>query len=176
MKLIDHKTGFTIVELLIVIVVIGILAAISIVSYNGIQNRTRLTAVHTDLSNAKKKLELYKSEYGRYPESNTELASAEISLSSNSNYERRTGGYSNFYYCVNLAENTFALAARVADGKPSSIYITSENSISEHHELMTGDRSCIVIGLAGRQPAQGAFSSFGLGEDGAPASWLNMNG
>lgn len=38
-----HKTksGFTIVELLIVIVVIGILAAITIVAYNGIQTRAR---------------------------------------------------------------------------------------------------------------------------------------
>lgn len=33
--------GFTIVELLIVIVIIGILAAITIVSYNGIQDRAR---------------------------------------------------------------------------------------------------------------------------------------
>ena len=33
------KRGFTIVELLIVIVVIAILAAISIVAYNGIQAR-----------------------------------------------------------------------------------------------------------------------------------------
>lgn len=42
------QTGFTIVELLIVIVVIGILAAITIVAYNGIQQRannlTRVTA------------------------------------------------------------------------------------------------------------------------------------
>jgi general secretion pathway protein G len=35
------KSGFTIVELLIVIVVIGILAAITIVAYNGIQQRGR---------------------------------------------------------------------------------------------------------------------------------------
>ena len=35
------KPGFTIVELLIVIVVIGILAAITIVAYNGIQSRAR---------------------------------------------------------------------------------------------------------------------------------------
>ena len=36
-----HKngTGFTIVELLVVIVVIGILAAITIVAFNGISNR-----------------------------------------------------------------------------------------------------------------------------------------
>lgn len=42
--------GFTIVELLIVIVVIGILAAISIVAYSGIQERARTTKIKTDIS------------------------------------------------------------------------------------------------------------------------------
>ena len=37
----QKQSGFTIVELLIVIVVIAILAAITIVSYNGIQNRSK---------------------------------------------------------------------------------------------------------------------------------------
>ena len=37
--------GFTIVELLIVIVVIAILAAISIVAYNGIQSRANNTKI-----------------------------------------------------------------------------------------------------------------------------------
>jgi len=40
-----NKNGFTIVELLIVIVVIGILAAITIVAYNGIQNRAQDTKI-----------------------------------------------------------------------------------------------------------------------------------
>ncbi len=38
------QAGFTIVELLIVIVIIGILAAITIVAFNGIQNRANLSA------------------------------------------------------------------------------------------------------------------------------------
>lgn len=46
-----HRMGFTIVELLIVIVVIAILAALSIVAYTGIQNRANDTAVQSDIRN-----------------------------------------------------------------------------------------------------------------------------
>lgn len=45
----NKQTGFTIVELLIVIVVIGILAAITIVAYNGIQTRARTTKISSDM-------------------------------------------------------------------------------------------------------------------------------
>ena len=47
----DKRLGFTIVELLIVIVVIGILAAITVVAYNGIQNRARDAKVSSDMHN-----------------------------------------------------------------------------------------------------------------------------
>ena len=43
-----RKAGFTIVELLIVIVIIGILAAITIVAYNGIQQRAQAATVQSD--------------------------------------------------------------------------------------------------------------------------------
>lgn len=61
------RSGFTIVELLIVIVVIAILAAITIVAYNGVQTRARDSARTSDVRAIQKALELYKAEHGRYP-------------------------------------------------------------------------------------------------------------
>jgi prepilin-type N-terminal cleavage/methylation domain-containing protein len=52
------QTGFTIVELLIVIVVIGILAAITIVAYNGVQTRANQSKIDTDMRNLKQAIEI----------------------------------------------------------------------------------------------------------------------
>lgn len=59
--------GFTIVELLVVIVVIGILAAISLVSYTGITKKATNASFFSDLNNAKKQLSMYYTEYGSFP-------------------------------------------------------------------------------------------------------------
>ena len=63
------KKAFTIVELLVVIVVIGILAAITIISYTGISNKASVSSLQSDLSNAKKQLALYYVDHGAYPTS-----------------------------------------------------------------------------------------------------------
>ncbi|MES2631038.1 MAG: prepilin-type N-terminal cleavage/methylation domain-containing protein [Patescibacteria group bacterium] len=46
-----RRTGFTVVELLIVILVIAIITSIAIISYRGIQNRAHDVAVINDLEN-----------------------------------------------------------------------------------------------------------------------------
>lgn len=61
------QQGFTIVELLIVIVVIGILASITVVAYNGVQNRAKATAAYTLAVNVKKSAELAYLDTGTYP-------------------------------------------------------------------------------------------------------------
>lgn len=64
-----HRTtkGFTIVELLIVIVVIGILAAITIVAYNNIQQRARNIQTITAVKEYQKAFIAYARENGVYP-------------------------------------------------------------------------------------------------------------
>lgn len=63
-----QSKGFTIVELLIVIVVIGILAAITIVAFNGVQNRANNMARISELRDWQKLFEMYKAENGEYPD------------------------------------------------------------------------------------------------------------
>ena len=62
------RSGFTIVELLIVIVVIAILATITIVAFNGVQARSKDTRRYSDMQAIMKALELYKADKGQYPD------------------------------------------------------------------------------------------------------------
>ena len=63
----NFKKGFTIVELLIVVVVIGILAAITIVSFGGITGQANQASLQSDLDSNSRKLQLYYTQYGSYP-------------------------------------------------------------------------------------------------------------
>lgn len=67
MSVIKRTSGFTIVELLIVIVVIGILAAITVVSFNGVTAKTRDTIRVNDMKSIQKAVELYYVDNGTYP-------------------------------------------------------------------------------------------------------------
>ncbi len=57
-------SGFTIVEMLIVIVVIAILAAISVVAYTGVQQRARDSQRKSDVAAIVKALKLYEVDNG----------------------------------------------------------------------------------------------------------------
>lgn len=63
----EHNQAFTIVELIIVIVVIGILAAITIISYAGIQDKAIKTSLISNLTNASQQIKLYYIDHGSYP-------------------------------------------------------------------------------------------------------------
>ncbi len=77
----SHRNyGFTIVELLIVVVVIGILAAIVTVAYTGIQTRAKLAAVYSDMASVNKQILAYEAVNGQFPVTSSTMTSGATSL------------------------------------------------------------------------------------------------
>lgn len=66
-KIRKQESGFTIVELLIVIVVIGILAALVLNTFQGVQARARDTERTTDVNALHTQYEVYYNDNGVYP-------------------------------------------------------------------------------------------------------------
>lgn len=108
------NVGFTIVELLIVVVVIAILAAITIVAFNGIQQRAQSSALQSSLSQAFKKLEVYKVDNGSYP---ANLSSTGITFSADitSVYAANSTGSQ---YCLSAVRQTTSYVVTQGSSTP----------------------------------------------------------
>jgi prepilin-type N-terminal cleavage/methylation domain-containing protein len=101
------QLGFTIVELLIVIVVIAILAAITVVAYNGIQERARTSTVTSALSQAAKKLLSYQVDYpDTYPADKTALEAIGIKDSPSVTYQYTRTATTPNTYCITATAGT----------------------------------------------------------------------
>ena len=59
--------GFTLIELMVVLVIIGVLAALIVPSVLGRTDDARATAAHTDVNNLMQALKMYKLDNLRYP-------------------------------------------------------------------------------------------------------------
>jgi prepilin-type N-terminal cleavage/methylation domain-containing protein len=112
------RRGFTVVELIIVIAVIGILATIALVTYNGSQNRAYDSGVQSDLDSSAGLIEGFRvnlSDTHRFPASAADLTSAGL-LATKKSYDQTTA--TNFVYCVNTSDyQSYALAALSKSGK-----------------------------------------------------------
>ena len=110
------QTGFTIVELLIVIVIIGILAAITIVAYNGIQNRARTSAAQSLASQTNKKVLAYQASEGSYP---ADLSTAGITDTTNLQYSVNNSSNPPSY-CLTAANGNVSYFLGSAQPTPQS--------------------------------------------------------
>jgi len=107
--------GFTIVELLIVVVVIAILAAITIVAYNGIANRAKDSSAQSGAKQGFSKIASYATQ-------NDDLYPADLAATG-----LPTTGGTTYQYTVNNSVNprTFCLSATVSN---VTYYVTDANS------------------------------------------------
>lgn len=170
-----HKQfpGFTIVELLIVIVVIAILAAVTVTAYNGIQNRAYNAAVRSDLSTIGKKLELYRaaSASNYYPTSNAELDSAGFAASLSSYYTPTDRA--NFYYCTDTANPTQYAIGAISKSKQGYYMLNGKITefSSDSSGSLWGSSTCAEAGLV--QGNAGILSSVAYNNTNATwADWV----
>ena len=152
------KHGFTIVELLIAIVVVAILAAISIAAYTNVQNRAHNSAVQSDLRNIATKFELYKAEFGRYPESFDDLSKLGLTVSKPA-YEVSQGiHYSppvyNVLYCRSAYSTQFGLIARAKSGDVFQITHDSPAGVFSGGIPASATALCDSVGIEGALDAQ----------------------
>jgi prepilin-type N-terminal cleavage/methylation domain-containing protein len=105
------KKGFTIVELLIVIVVIAILATITIVSYNGIILKATEASMRSDLRNTASQLAVYHFDNNTYP-TGTILPS---NLKAESPKNTITYAGSGINYCLSITSTASPLKLRTSN-------------------------------------------------------------
>lgn len=122
-----RSSGFTIVELLVVIVVIGILAAITMVSYSGITKKANEAAIVSDLATAKNQFALYYTEHSVYPtglDANNCPTNATVTPNPDTNYCLKSGSGNTFAVTI-ATGSTYTLTAT----KNSTVYkVTNDSS------------------------------------------------
>jgi len=138
--------GFTIVELLIVIVVIGILAAITIVAYNGIQQRAKTTTLTADLRSAANQLKIDQVNNNAYPATITAANSGSgLKSSPGTTYRYSVDNTANpqtfclsategtvFYSVTQASAPTEGSCVNVAAGAPATSAILTDGNTSSN--------------------------------------------
>lgn len=163
-----NQQGFTIVELLVVIVVIGILAAVSIVAYQGIQSRANASAVKSDLSNFAKRLALEKSKTGTYPYPLTADLGVKFTKSSyGQDAQARNARYCYRAPTSSVPDDAYILMTVT---KNNEVYKVQNGQISETPAVSGGWGICSQIGLSSTNPQQNGYDA-----DSTPnwAVWTN---
>ena len=142
--------GFTIVELLIVIVVIAILAAIAIAAYSGITNRAYDTAVRSDFANFIKKYETI-----RVLDGANQYSDPTAAMGFSFSKDAYITGRNNMYLCINPERNQYAIGAQSKSGKS----FRYDTITGKTEEVASVDQAATCIAAGTTSPAASYASS-----------------
>ncbi|HEU5121824.1 MAG TPA: prepilin-type N-terminal cleavage/methylation domain-containing protein [Candidatus Saccharimonadales bacterium] len=162
------QNGYSITELLIVIVTIGILATITIVSYNGFQNRANDAAIQSDLEGMAGLLEAYRNRDDDsnpshiYPQSSSTLESLDLRASKNS-YD--TSVSQNLVLCMPSSGNNAYKEYRLAGlSKSGNAFVMGQDGFITH-SLTKGSFSGSLCSVFSMSEISSGLS--------APDTWQN---
>ena len=169
MKRGQKQKGFTIVELLVVIVVIGVLAAISVVAYNGFQARAQDSVIRSDLSTLVKKIELRAVENdGSYYYRDGLPDDMQIRVSKGAYMPSRN----NLYVCTDATN--YAIAAVSKSGKAFYYAKSTGYGSDVNGSTFYVSNTCSLIGLTYQTPmpaGTGAFAGFDWNSSTSSGVW-----
>lgn len=179
-----NRSGFTIVELLVVIVVVGVLATVSIITLDGIQERARITAATQRLNNVAKVVALHVVAQGSLPDEpiNSPGAAAWRNLLSEAGVlEGVLLGEESYLVCY--AINAANLAEQSRDRSYSIIRYQSPGVVAGQEYLWTSQGGAVArftfnpsfgIGNNWQRLCQHTYSNNWIGEHpGAGYSFIN---
>jgi len=104
-KVLMNKKGFTLIELMIVVAIIGILAAIAIPNFMNYQCKAKQAEAKSNLGNIKTMQEAYRAEYDTYSTSQGAIGFSINSTDARYNYTITAGNTTTFSAQANATIN-----------------------------------------------------------------------
>ncbi|MDB5162804.1 MAG: hypothetical protein JWN28_411 [Candidatus Saccharibacteria bacterium] len=121
------SSGFTIVELLIVVVVIAILASITIIAFSGITQRAAQASLQASIKQAATLIDIYKVDNGTYPASLNALNSNQSLYGNTSNLWAYSSAAES--YCISIGSSSSSATYHISEANGIMSGLCAEHTV-----------------------------------------------